>query len=199
MLRHGVLVAGSAALLAFAVFSEAQQPAGKGGFGFGFGGVANVDPIQLLRRADVKKELDLSEQQLDKLPGAVMKAIAEVLNDKQMKRFRQLELQKKDTAAFREAAIRKELKITESQAKDIDLVMEDTRKETADIFADVKASGNFKGLFEKVKGIQKETKEKLIRILTSDQKQTWKAMLGEEFTYEQPKVGGFGNKEKADK
>src|ERR1700676_4777265 len=112
MRRYGIFFGCSAvALVTFGVIaSEAQVGGGaKGGFGFG----AQNDPVTLLRRADVKKELDLSEEQLEKLPSAVMKAIGEVLTDKQMARFRQLDLQKRDTAAFKDEKIRKELKITD--------------------------------------------------------------------------------------
>jgi hypothetical protein len=192
MHRYGLFVCVSAAgILAFTMMSEAQQP-GKG-FGFGFGGGGKVDPVQLLMRSDVKKELDLSEDQVEKVPGAVMKAIAEVLSDKQMKRFYQLELQKKDTAAFKDEKVRKGLKITESQVKSIDQILEDSRKEIADVFAE--AGKDFKGMGAKIQGINKETKEKVMGVLTADQKKAWKAMLGEEFKFEK----GFGFGKKGDK
>jgi hypothetical protein len=191
MRRYGIMLGCSAmSLFAFALLSEAQG-GGKGGFGFGFGFGQKVDPYQLLFRNDVKKELELSEAQTEKLPGAVMKAVAEVLNDKQMKRLRQLELQKKDTQAFRDTSVRTQLKFTDSQVKNIDQILEDSRKEIADLFAD-KAGG--KGAFEKVQGINKETKEKVMGVLTADQKKAWKQMLGEEFKFEQPKGFGFGKK-----
>ncbi len=190
MRRYGIFFGTSAAaLLAFSVIGEAQFGGGKGGF---FGGGAKFDPVQLLQRSDVKKELDLSEEQAEKLPGAVMKAIGEVLNDKQMKRFRQIELQKKGTTAFKDERVRKDLKVTESQFKDIDQILKDSQKEMADLFADAKGAGGFKGLGEKIQGINKETKEKVLGVLTADQKKSWKQMLGEEFKFEQPK--GFGKK-----
>src|SRR5579864_2253672 len=116
MRRYGIFLSlSTVALLGFVLVSEAQVGGGrKGGFGFGFGGGGN-DPVALLRRADVKKELDLTDEQLEKIPGAVMKAIKEVLNDKQMTRFQQLDLQKKDIGAFKDTKIRKDLHITDSQ------------------------------------------------------------------------------------
>ena len=193
MRRYGLYVGGSAVVLfSFALLCEAQGGGGKGGFGFGGGG--KVDPVQLLLRNDVKKELDLSEEQVEKVPGAVMKAIGEVLNDKQMKRFHQLELQKKDTAALKETKVRAELKITDSQAKSIDQIFADSMKEIADLQAEAKAGKGFQGFGEKFQGIQKETKEKIMGVLTADQKKTWKTMLGDEFKFEQPKGFGFGKK-----
>src|SRR4051812_29590990 len=105
MRRFGIVLGTSAvALMAFSIIGSAQTGGkgkggfGGGGFGGGFGG--GKDPFALLQRSDVKKELDLSEEQTEKLPGAAMKAVAEVLNDKQMKRFRQIDLQVRGTQAF---------------------------------------------------------------------------------------------------
>src|SRR4051812_27628885 len=63
------------ALLMFVIVSEAQQGGGNrgGGFRFGFGG-ANL--VGLLQRTDVTKELDVTDEQMEKLPDALMKAIA---------------------------------------------------------------------------------------------------------------------------
>ncbi len=50
--------------------------------------------VALLQREDIKKELDISAAQIEKLRGilngTVMEAVATLLNDKQMKRFREL-------------------------------------------------------------------------------------------------------------
>jgi hypothetical protein len=196
MHRYGIFLGCSAvALLMFVIASEAQQGGGKkgGGFGFGFGGGGD-NPVALLQRADVKKELEVTDDQMEKLPTALMKAVGEVLNDKQMKRFRQLDLQKKSTAAFKDEKFRKELNVTESQHKNIDEILADSAKEMKELFAEAKG-GNFKGMQEKFAGLQKETKEKVFAVLTADQKKTYKQMIGEEFKFEQPKGLGGGKKD----
>jgi Spy/CpxP family protein refolding chaperone len=195
MRRYGIFLFCSAiALFVLVVGSEAQTGGKKGGgFGFGgFGGGGN-DPLTMLRRADVKKELELTDEQVQKLPGAVLKAVGEVLSDKQMTRFRQLDLQKKDAAAFKDDKVRKELKITESQVKIIDEIYADADKEAKEIFADAKEN-KFKGVQEKMQGLNKETKEKVFAVLTPDQKKSYKQMIGEEFKFDQPK--GFGGAKK---
>jgi hypothetical protein len=200
MRRYGIFLFCSAiALFVLVVGSEAQtggKGKGGGGFGFGgFGGAGGNDPLTLLRRADVKKELDLTDEQVEKLPAAVLKAVGEVLSDKQMTRFRQLDLQKKDTAAFKDDKVRKDLKITESQVKIMEEILADSAKEMKEIFADAKG-GNFKGIQEKMQGLNKETKEKVMGVLTADQKKAYKQMIGEEFKFEAPK--GFGGGAKKD-
>jgi hypothetical protein len=199
MRRFGIVLCCSAvALMAVSIVGTAQQPqkGGKGGgFGGGFGGIPK-DPYLLLQRSDVKKELDLSEDQTDKLPSVVMKAIKEVLNDKQIKRLHQIELQVADTQAFvKNESLRKELKITDSQTKNIEEVLADTRKEVEEMMKEAKSGGNFKGMMEKITGINKEAKEKVMGVLTADQKKAYKQLIGEEFKFE--KGFNFGKK-KAD-
>jgi hypothetical protein len=196
MRRFGMVFGVSAcALLTLGILGGYAQQGKKGGFGGGMfgGGVGKNDPVALLNRDDVKKELDLSEEQTEKLPGAVMKAVAEVLNDKQMKRFRQIELQVRGTQAFvKDETLKKQLKLTDSQTKNIEEILADSQKEVAELFKEAKGAGGFKGLGEKMQGINKEAKEKVMGVLTAEQKKQYKELVGEEFKFEQPK--GFGKK-----
>jgi hypothetical protein len=199
MRRYGMLVGcGAVALLMGVMVSEAQVGGGKGkGGGRGARAGAGVDavddPVALLRRADVKKELEVTDEQMEKLPGAVMKAVGEVLNTKQLARFTQIDLQKRGTGAFKDAQVRKDLKITESQVKSIDEILADSAKEAKEIFKDAQENKNLKGVQEKIIGLNKETKEKIFGVLTADQKNAYKELVGEEFKFE--KGGkGFGKK-----
>src|SRR5262245_27735891 len=89
----------------FVTLVGGQQPGGGGKFGGGFGGGGggNTDPLALLRNDSVKKELGLTEDQTAKLPDAVRKALADVLDAKQQKRLREIELQQKGTNALADA------------------------------------------------------------------------------------------------
>ncbi len=199
MRRFGMVLAFAAmALVAFSVISDAQQGGGKkgrgkGGFGFGKGGMGKMDPVTLLNNPQVKKELDLSEEQVEKIPGAVMKAVATVLNDKQMKRFRQINLQIQGPQAFvKDETVRKDLNLTSSQVKNIEEILADASKETQELFKE----GFGAGTREKMQGINKEAKEKVMNVLSADQKRTYEKMIGEEFKLQQ-RGFGFGKK-KAD-
>jgi hypothetical protein len=195
MRRYGIFLGASAvALLFFVVGLDAQfGGGGKGGFGF-FG--KGLDPIvpTLLQRNDVKKELDLTEEQSEKIRGAVMKAVATVLTGKQAKRFREIDLQVRGNEAFTDPQLKKDLKITDAQVKSIQQILEDSTKEQKEIFADAKG-GNFAGFQEKMQGLQKETKEKVMGVLTADQRKAYKQMLGDEFKQDLPKFGGFKKKD----
>jgi hypothetical protein len=153
MRRFGILITLTAiALVSFSLMGSAQQGGkkGKGGFGGGFGGgmfggKGGSDPLALLRMPDVKKELELSEEQSEKLPGAVMKAIGTVLNDKQMTRFRQIELQSELRFSLKpfvkNESLRKDLKLTDSQVKNIEEILADVQKEQAELMKEAKGGG----------------------------------------------------------
>ena len=98
-------------------------------------------------------------------------------------------MDEKVVAALKDAKLRKELNITESQVKIMDEIFAESAKELKELFADAKG-GNFKGMQEKVQGLNKETKEKVFGVLTADQKKTYKQMIGDEFKFEQKKGGG---------
>src|SRR5260370_5418151 len=170
---------------------EGQQGGGKKGGVFGgiFGG-GQQTPLNLLNRAEVKKELDLSDVQAEKLPAEVMVAISKVLNEKQFKRFKEIELQQRDVNAFKDKTVQKSLKVTPDQAKSINGLIDDSTKEIAEMF-----KGGFdKGTFEKIANARKETKDKVLAVLTKDQRKAWREMIGEEFKLQQPNFAGFGTK-----
>jgi hypothetical protein len=173
-----------------------QQQGGKGkGFGKGgFGGP--LDAASLVKRDDVKKELSITEEQIDKIPAAILKGLSGVLDDKQMTRLRQIELQQRGTQAFLDTSVQKELKITPEQTGHIKTILSDSVKERQEIMAELKGGGGggFAGIQEKLTALTKETTEKVQGVLTADQRRAYKQLLGEEFKLEQPKGFGGGGK-----
>jgi hypothetical protein len=174
-----------------------QQPGGKGGkggkggFGKGGFGAAQTDAASLVKMDAVKKELNITDEQNDKIPDAIMKGLAGVLDEKQITRLRQIVLQQKGTQAFLDTSVQKELKITSEQANNIKTILSDSDKERAEIMAEAKGGG-FQGLQEKFTELTKETTEKVQGVLTADQRRAFKQLLGEEFQLPKGGFGGFG-------
>jgi hypothetical protein len=158
------------------------------GFPFGGGG-GNTNPVTLLQRKDVRTELNLTEDQIAKLPEAQWKAIAEVLDAKQAKRLRQIVLQQQGANAFNDAKVQKELKLTDAQKTSIKEALDASAAQVKELFQDLKGGGGFKGIQEKQATIRKETMEKITAVLKTEQKRAWNDMVGEEFKMEK---GGFG-------
>jgi hypothetical protein len=208
MRKFSAFLACGALLLMSVAWVEGQQEkkqGGGGGFGGMFGG-GPTNPYTLLMRADVKKEIDATDEQMEKLPDEMMVAISKVLNEKQFKRFRQLDLQKKQNVAFKDASVQKELKMTDEQKKNILTIITDETKEIAELMPKGggfgKGGGGGKGggkeTQEKIETVRKDAKEKIYTVLTKDQRKAWREMVGEEFKFTQQGFGGggFGGKGK---
>jgi hypothetical protein len=179
---------------------EQQQPKkkfGGGGFGggFGFGGFGGkggaMNSLTLINNEQVKKELEITQEQLDKVPDAIQKALGDVLNEKQLKRLRQIDLQTRGVGAFSDAKVKKELKISDEQSESIKTVIDESVKERQELFKEAQG-GNFEGMQEKMTALTKETQEKVQAVLSADQRKQWKQMIGDEFKLENQGFGGFG-------
>ena len=200
MRKIGWLVASCAVVVMSVALVEGQQDDKKKAGGFQFGGGVGAgqrpDPLNILRNGAVKKELEVTDEQLEKLPAEVMNAISRVLSEKQMKRFRQIELQQQGNNGFKDDAVQTTLKITADQKKSIGSILDDSAKEIAEVR---KAGGGFGGFgkggkanTEKIDNINKETKEKIYGVLSAEQRKGWRAMTGDELKLDPPNFGGFG-------
>jgi uncharacterized protein YaaQ len=186
-------------LLVVGMADGQQQPKKKfGGFGgFGGGGGFANNPVALLQNEQVKKELEVGEDQLEKLPAALDKAVAEVLNENQLKRFKQIQLQTRGNTVFTDPKVTAVLKISDEQVENIKSILQEAGKERQEIFKE--AQGDFKAAGEKAAALDKETKEKVQGVLSADQRKHWKQMIGAEFKLEQQGFGGFGGFKKKQK
>ena len=175
------LMLGTFALVLVAVgfVTGQQQPQRKFGGGFqfgGFGGKGGGGLIGLINLPEVKKELEITDEQLEKVPDAVQKALGDVLNDKQLKRLRQIDLQQRSARALLDAKVQKELKITAEQGDNIKTLLDDSVKEQQELFKEAKDSGAFQVLPDKITSLNKETTEKVQAVLSADQRKQYKQM-----------------------
>lgn len=190
----------SAGLLMFAAVAlvdglHAQQKGGGGFGGFGGGGGAQ-SPLTLLNNKDVRKELDLTDEQIEKLPAEVQAAIARVLSEKQLKRFKQIQLQQRGNNAFKDDAVQKQLGLSAEQKKNIGEILETSSKEIGELtkggFGGFgKGKGGAGGTTEKLEKIRTDARERILSALTKAQRKTWAEMTGEEFKMTTG-FGGFG-------
>lgn len=181
---HKLLVFGAVTAVSVGMALGQGFP-GRGGFGGG-----GNDPAALLRNPSVSKELKLTDEQIKKVPDAVWKALAEVLDPEQTKRLRQIVLQQRGAQAFTDAKVQTALKLTDEQKETIKSAIEDSAKETKDLFAEAKGGGGgFGAIGKKMGEIRKATMEKITGVLKTDQKKAWNELAGEEFKME---IGGFG-------
>jgi restriction endonuclease S subunit len=197
----------TAALLLLGTPAIAQRPGGGGGGGRG---MPTMPPLQLLTQDSIIKELKLADDQVKKLKeegGKQMAARAglrdkegeernqmmqelskqadkimnEVLKPDQLKRFKQIQLQQQGAQAFDNPEVAKELKITDDQLKQIKELRENARKE---MMALGRPDPSNPEANKKRQEITKAVNEKVMAMMSADQKAKWKEMTGEPFTGE---------------
>lgn len=186
--------------LAVAMVSVAQAQQRQRGRGFGGGGAF------LLQNEGVQKELNISDDQKTKLREAMEKvrednkdiiakgrdmtredfeklgkasneAIAKVLDDKQMKRFRQIQLQAQGPGAFMIPDVQSKLKLSDDQKGKIRKINEESGEKMRELF-----QGGFnEETQKKMTDLRKETMTKATGVLNADQKKTWQEMAGKPF------------------
>jgi hypothetical protein len=160
--------------------SQFQPGGGFGGFGKGGQG----GPFALINTKGVAEEIKLTDDQKNKMVDAQWKAIAMVLDDGQVKRLKQLDLQQRDYRAFTDAKVQEALKMTDQQKESIKTIIADYDKEVTEMVKDFGKGGKGGGGgFEKMQTLQKETKERVQGVLTKEQKRQWTEMLGDTFEF----------------
>ena len=94
-------------------------------------------------------------------------------------------------AAFSDEETAKELKLTDEQKDGIKKINEDMGAEIRGAFqgVDFQDQEARQAAQKKVQGIQKEAMDKITKMLTPEQKKTWKELTGEPFDLP---PGGFG-------
>jgi len=116
------------------------------------------------------------------------KALADIFKPEQMKRFKQIQLQMSArspfTNIFADADVQKSLKLTDEQKDKIKTISKDTQESIAELRKS--AAGDFQALGRKMQEVRKDETEKIMAVLTDDQKKARKEMTGEPFEMTRP-------------
>lgn len=193
----------------------AQQQRQRQGGGFGRFGGGNV--LFLLNQKSVQEELKLSKEQnkkitelqgkqresfqgfrdlsqeerrakMQEIGKAQNDALAKILDAKQLKRARQIALQQPGSINNPEVA--KALNITDEQREKMREIQMKSFQEMRDLGRDENAA-------QKREELRKATNEKVMAVLTAEQKTKLKEMQGEPFKgkIERPQFGGRRNRQ----
>jgi hypothetical protein len=130
------------------------------------------------------------QQRMEKVQEIQTKAVNDLLDTTQQKRFRQLELQQQGPSALARKDVATELKLTEDQMKKIaDLQRQADEERRAAMqgvdFQSMTPDDRDK-LMTKMQDIQKATGAKMAALLTEAQQTQWKDMQGVPFTFPAP-------------
>ena len=129
-----------------------------------------------------------------KIQGIQQKAVSEILDATQMKRFHQLELQQAGPSAFSRKDVADELKLTKEQTDKLADIQREAMQAMMDArqgFDPQNASPEDQQKMQaKMAELRKSSDDKALAVLTADQQKQWQAMLGEPFKFPARGPGG---------
>jgi Spy/CpxP family protein refolding chaperone len=157
--------------------------------------VKKVSELEAKQREAFRDFRDLSREERQKkfqeMAKANEKAIGEILKPEQLKRVKQISLQRQGLRALGDPEVAEALKLTAEQKDKVKAVMDETGKEMRALFG---AGLDRDEARKKMEEIRKASEEKLMTILTDEQKTKLKELQGEPFKGEIrfPQFGGGG-------
>jgi len=126
------------------------------------------------------------EERFQKLPqirreanAEIKSAVKDVIKPEQFTRLDQIVNQQMGVQAFSEPDIQDKLKLTADQKSKVSEINQDTMDKTRELFQS--ANGDFASVRDKMTTLRKESLDKVVAVLTADQKKTWKELTGEPF------------------
>jgi hypothetical protein len=177
------------------------------------GRLTGAGQLRLLEIADVQKDLKLSEEQVKKITElsqkqkdalkdikgradaqkareaseTIRKALAEILNETQSKRLKQLELQQRGARALLETEVNQALGLNQEQKTKVEEAVRDSSRKSLEITRENR--GNREAAQKKVGELTKSTLADVLKTLTPEQQTKWRELAGEPFQGTLPSSG----------
>ena len=143
---------------------------------------------EIMQSAGNFREMSPEDRQkvMAKIQEVQDKAIAEVLDETQLKRYKQLVLQQEGPMAASRKEVADALKLTEDQRKQIAAIQQAVRQEMMQSFQSLgqgAAPEDIQKLMAKNQENQAKAGEKVLALFTDAQKATWKELTGAPFKF----------------
>src|SRR5262249_22110823 len=106
------------------------------------------------------------------------KAVSEILKPEQMKRLKQVSYQLAGGGGFTDPEVVKALQITDAQKAEIQKINQATAEQMRDLFQGGPPDDEAR---KKIQEMRKAATEKIVNLLTAEQKTQWKELQGEPF------------------
>jgi hypothetical protein len=119
----------------------------------------------------------------------LQKKVDEILDDKQTTRMGELSLQRRGVEALGDEKVIGALKLTDDQKKQLATVQDEAGAKQEEIIKNG-LGGDRDAMREKIQALQKETGDKALAVLTTEQRDSFEKMKGAKFDF--PRQRGFG-------
>jgi len=143
----------------------------------------HADDLAKLRDMPQEERRQKSQALNKTVSDETLAAVSGILNADQMKRLKQIELQQAGMQAFTRPDVQKALTLTDEQKDAIKTIDEEAAKKRQELFQQGggrRQAGGGQGQSQ-MATLRKETMERVQKLLTADQKKTWKDLTGDTF------------------
>jgi len=157
------------------------------------------------QKASVQKLLDAAQEARSSLQGlqgeertAKMQElrkgqdekVAGILNDKQKARLKEIGLQQRGPSALTDKEVAEALKLTDDQVNKLKEIADAMQKDMQEAFQSAGQGGDRTAVREKATKIRKDSTDKMLAVLSDEQKASYEKMLGAKIDL--PQGAGFG-------
>lgn len=142
------------------------------------GGFRNMTPEEQQRAAGKVEEIQ-------------EKAVASILDQTQLKRYKELQLQQMGAMALLRPSVARELGLTEQQTARLREIQQKQQQEMRDMFQNASPEER-QQMFQRMQELRKKNDEALLAVLTPAQKTKWTQMQGAPFKFPERRPGMFG-------
>lgn len=132
-----------------------------------------------LRDVPEEERFAKGREKLNESRHEAMTALREVLKPEQMRRFRQIDLQVSGAEGLLHPYVEDRLKLTDDQKERIEKIVRETRSKRREIFEN--AQGEREAVRDKMRRLREQAQEQVRAVLTDEQKDTYKELLGDRF------------------
>jgi hypothetical protein len=147
--------------------------------------------LQDLTPEEQRKEIPSLMKMVAEKGKALQDKVDKILNAEQKARMHQLSLQRRGVEALQDEAVIEALKLSDDQKKKLTAVREEAADKQQEIIKEVTSGGDRSQIREKFGALRKESGEKAMAILSSEQREAFEKMKGAKFDFPQQRGGLF--------
>ena len=120
--------------------------------------------------------------------------VDKVLDEKQMKRLKELQIQREGAAAFARPEVVAKLALTDDQKAAIKKIQDDARAQARAAFDPNATAEERQAAMTKMQESRAKVLKDIMAVLNDDQLTGWTELTGKEFKFPQNGFGGFGGR-----
>lgn len=141
-----------------------------------------------------EKAMTEMRARMEKQTATANAKLAEILKPQQIARLEEISLQVRGTSALADPKVAEKLKLSDEQKAKLKEVTAANMETMRAKMQELGQGGNREGMREKMRELRKQSDEKVLAVLSTEQKATLEKLKGKAFEMPEGAMGGFGGR-----